>query len=77
MFLERNASALYFNIFKSLSHVQSIVEKKNTVPILSNILIEAVNNTLTLSATDMDISMLSPNRVFEYSRESDNDPFRF
>ena len=29
------------------------------------------------SNTDMDISMLSPNRVFEYSRESDNDPFRF
>ncbi len=45
------------NIFKSLSHVQSIVEKKNTIPILSNILIEAKNNSLVLSATDMDISI--------------------
>jgi len=45
------------NIFKSLSHVQSIVEKKNTIPILSNILIEAKENSLILSATDMDISI--------------------
>ena len=44
-------------IFKSLSHVQSIVEKKNTLPILSNILIEAKGNSLILSATDMDISV--------------------
>ena len=45
------------SLFKSLSHVQSIVEKKNTLPILSNILIEAQNNSLVLSATDMDISI--------------------
>ena len=32
------------HLFKSISHVQSIVEKKNTLPILSNILIEAQNN---------------------------------
>ena len=44
-------------IFKTLSHVQSIVEKKNTIPILSNILIEARDNLLILSATDMDISI--------------------
>lgn len=44
-------------IFKSLSHLQSIVEKKNTLPILSNILIEAKENSLVLSATDMDISL--------------------
>ena len=44
-------------LFKSLSHVQSIVEKKNTLPILSNILIEAKDNSLILSATDMDISI--------------------
>ena len=44
-------------LFKSLSHVQSIVEKKNTLPILSNILLEAKQNNLVLSATDMDISI--------------------
>ena len=45
------------SVFKSLSHVQNIVEKKNTIPILSNILIEAKNNHIVLSATDMDISI--------------------
>jgi len=45
------------NIFKSLSHVQSIVEKKNTIPILSNILLEAKSSSLILTATDMDISI--------------------
>lgn len=45
------------NIFKTLSHLQSVVNKKNTLPILSNILIEADINSLTLSSTDMDISM--------------------
>ena len=44
-------------IFKTLSHLQSIVNKKNTLPILSNILIEAEQNSLTLSSTDMDISI--------------------
>ena len=44
-------------IFKTLSHLQSIVNKKNTLPILSNILIEADQNSLTLSSTDMDISI--------------------
>ena len=45
------------NIFKSLSYVQSIVEKKNTIPVLSNVLIQAKENNLILSATDMDISI--------------------
>ena len=44
-------------IYKSLSHVHSIVEKKNTIPILSNILLEATDSSLILSATDMDISI--------------------
>ena len=44
-------------LLRSLSHVQSIVEKRNTLQILSNILIEAKENSLILSATDMDISI--------------------
>ena len=44
-------------IYRALSHLQSIVNKKNTLPILSNILIEADQNSLTLSSTDMDISI--------------------
>tara|TARA_B100000963_G_scaffold294683_1_gene265358 strand:+ start:33 stop:1148 length:1116 start_codon:yes stop_codon:yes gene_type:complete len=46
------------NFFKTLSHLQGIVDKKNSLPILSNILIEAENNILTLSSTDMDISII-------------------
>ena len=44
--------------FKSLSHLQGIVDKKNSLPILANILIEAKNNQLILSSTDMDISII-------------------
>ena len=46
------------NLFKTLSHLQGIVDKKNSLPILSNILIEAKDNALTLSSTDMDISII-------------------
>tara|TARA_Y100001935_G_C17243764_1_gene477139 strand:- start:92 stop:1207 length:1116 start_codon:yes stop_codon:yes gene_type:complete len=46
------------SFFKTLSHLQGIVDKKNALPILSNILIEASNNKLILSSTDMDISII-------------------
>ena len=46
------------DFFKTLSHLQGIVDKKNSLPILSNILIEAKQNKLTLSSTDMDISII-------------------
>ena len=44
--------------FKTLSHLQGIVDKKNSLPILANILIEAKDNNLILSSTDMDISIV-------------------
>ena len=46
------------SFFKTLSHLQGIVDKKNSLPILANILIEATDNQLTLSSTDMDISII-------------------
>ncbi len=46
------------NFFKTLSHLQGIVDKKNSLPILANILIEAKDNQLILSSTDMDISII-------------------
>ena len=46
------------DFFKTLTHLQGIVDKKNSLPILSNILIEASDNELTLSSTDMDISII-------------------
>lgn len=39
----------------ALSHVQSVVERRNIVPILSNVLIEAQSDEIKITATDMDI----------------------
>jgi DNA polymerase-3 subunit beta len=44
-------------LLKSLGHVQSVVEKRNTIPVLSNVLLEADNGQLTLKATDMDLEI--------------------
>ena len=46
------------DFFRTLSHLQGIVDKKNSLPILANILIEAQDNNLILSSTDMDISLV-------------------
>ncbi|MEM9262195.1 MAG: DNA polymerase III subunit beta [Pseudomonadota bacterium] len=40
---------------KALGHVQSVVERRNTIPILSNVLLHAEGSALTLTATDLDI----------------------
>ena len=42
-------------LLKSLNLAQGIIEKKNTLPILSNVLLEAKNGTLTIVATDLDL----------------------
>jgi DNA polymerase-3 subunit beta len=42
---------------KGLARVQGIVEKKNTIPILSNVLIEAVDGEIHLTATDLEVGM--------------------
>lgn len=45
-------------LLKGLSHVQSVVERRNTIPILSNVLIEATGNgSLKLMATDLDLQI--------------------
>lgn len=43
---------------KALTHVQSVVEKRTTIPILSHIKLEAENDVLRLTATDMDIAIV-------------------
>jgi DNA polymerase-3 subunit beta len=43
---------------KALGHVQSVVERRNTIPILSNVLIDAAKGKLKLSATDLDIEIV-------------------
>ena len=42
-------------LLKSLTFVQGVVEKKNTLPILSNVLIELKNKKLQIIATDLDL----------------------
>ena len=45
-------------LLKALSHVQSVVERRNTIPILSNVLIEAAEDGgIRLMATDLDIQI--------------------
>jgi hypothetical protein len=45
-------------LLKGLSHVQSVVERRNTIPILSNVLLEATaEGTLKLMATDLDLQI--------------------
>ena len=46
-------------LLKSLSHVQSVVERRNTIPILSNVLIEASSDgALRFMATDLDLQIV-------------------
>ncbi len=45
-------------LLKSLGHVQSVVERRNTIPILSNVLIEARDDgSIRLMATDLDLQV--------------------
>jgi len=44
-------------LLKSLGHVQSVVERRNTIPILANVLIRASGNDVSFAATDMEIEI--------------------
>ena len=45
-------------LLRAVSQAQSVVERRNTIPILANVLIEADNNTVQFRATDLDIEVL-------------------
>ena len=45
-------------LLKALAHVQSVVERRNTIPILANVLLEARESGLKLTATDMEIAVV-------------------
>jgi DNA polymerase-3 subunit beta len=44
-------------LLKSLGHVQSVVERRNTIPILANVLIRAAGQDISFAATDMEIEI--------------------
>ena len=45
-------------LIKALGHVQSVVERRNTIPILSNVLLSADERGLSFSATDLDMEIV-------------------
>ena len=58
-------------LLKSLGHVQSVVERRNTIPILSNVLIEARDDgSLRVMATDLDLQVMK--RPRQVSQRSDH-----
>ncbi|CCD84988.1 DNA polymerase III, beta-subunit [Bradyrhizobium sp. ORS 285] len=44
-------------LLKSLGHVHRVVERRNTIPILGNVLVRAENARLSLRATDLDLEV--------------------
>mgnify|MGYP004707707761 FL=1 len=51
-------SAERATLLKALAHIQSVAEKRNTIPILANVLIQANGQQLSLKATDMEIEVV-------------------
>ena len=45
-------------LLKALNHVQSVVERRNTIPILSNVKIAANKKNISLIATDLDLEII-------------------
>ncbi len=45
-------------LLKAMSQAQSVVERRNTIPILANVLIEAAGDAISFRATDLDIEVI-------------------
>ena len=45
------------NLLKSLNHVHRVVERRNTIPILSNVLLKTDGQSLEMKATDLDLEI--------------------
>jgi DNA polymerase-3 subunit beta len=45
------------HLLKTLSHVHRVVERRNTIPILSNVLVQASGGEVRLKATDLDLEI--------------------
>ena len=56
-------------LLKSLTLAQGIIEKKNTLPILSNVLLDAKNGKLSIIATDLDLVFYDELSEVEISKE--------
>ena len=47
------------NLLRPLSHINSVVERRNTIPILSNVVLNATSEQLSFTATDMDMDIVT------------------
>ena len=56
--MSMKASIEQTELFRAMGRVQSIVERRTTIPILSNVLIETRDDQLFLRTTDLDIEVL-------------------
>lgn len=88
---------MQFNIskdvfLKGLTKVQGIIEKRHTIPILANVLIEAKNNEIIITATDLEVGIkssypsdvitegkitVSAKKLFEIIKELPNKTIKF
>lgn len=77
---------------KALQKIQGIVEKRNTMPILSNVLIDATDDAIQVTATDLEVGMrssynakvsvrgsitVSAKKLYEIIRELPDENIRF
>ena len=46
------------DLLRSLSHVHRVVERRNTIPILANVLVRADRSQLSFKATDLDLEVI-------------------
>ena len=54
---------------KSLNYCQGVIEKRSTLPILSNILLNTSNSKLTITATDLDLIFINEIKDIEIQEE--------
>ena len=48
-----------FEILREIGLTQGVIEKKTTIPILANLLMEAAGDTVELAATDLELGIKS------------------
>ena len=54
---------------QALSYCQGVIEKRSTLPILSNVLLDASNSKLTITATDLDLIFIHQIKNIEVLEE--------
>ena len=57
------------DLLKCLGHVQSVVERRNTIPILAHVLLRTEDGRLGLTATDMDLEIVESSPATIHSRK--------